>query len=368
MITPEALESLRKSGRDGVRRYVQDTLQSADSFAKIPKHEQDQMANRLVKVLDYLTDPLAGHGHLAKTAEAVVAKPHPGAQISSGAEGRPRGLATAQANPPGFGPAAQTAPDVFKRFVDTVDFPKFVSGLIEGVYTSIVRSSIQQMEAYSKLLEAVVKSTPEFAQDHVSPDQARGFLRDKFPRALKVEDGKLAMNADAEDKDKPDFKAFLDLQEELSVDDEDQEQKLMEAAQLKMARQRQQQIGQMVMMGINRIVVTEGEIKASVIFDVTAEDKVHREDERVRDNSDVKVDSSHSEDSSFWGTSSSSQDSVRTQVSTAHTRTAGQSDDKIKAHANLSGSVLVRFKSETFPLERLASSGEMAAAQERSKK
>ncbi|MGE5048247.1 MAG: hypothetical protein ACM3PC_06745, partial [Deltaproteobacteria bacterium] len=71
---------------------------------------------------------------------------------------------------------------------------------------------------------------------------------------------------------------------------------------------------------------------------------------------------------SFWGTSGSSSDTINTSVSTAHARTAGQSDDKLKAHANLSGSVLVRFKSETFPLERMASPDEMAAAQERSKR
>ena len=142
----------------------------------------------------------------------------------------------------------------------------------------------------------------------------------------------------------------------------------MEAAQLKMARQRQQQIGQMVMMGINRIVVTEGEIKASVLFDVTAESKAHSEAETGTDTTNTHFDSAHQDDSSFWGTGGSSSDTINTRVSTAHTRTAGQSDDKLKAHANLSGSVLVRFKSETFPLERMASPAEQAAASERSKR
>lgn len=363
MITPQAIEDLRHAGPDGVRRYVHETLLASESFEKLPKEEQGALANRMVKVLSYLTDPLAGHPHLADAASR-----------SAGAEAAPpeaplaAALADDKKQPPPFGPAAQAAPDVFKRFVDTVDFPKFVSGLIEGVYTSIVRSSIQQMEAYSKLMEAVVKSTPEFARDHVTPDQARGFLRDKFPTALKIEGGKLAMQDNVDDKDKPDFKNFLGLQEELDVSDEDQEQKLMESAQLKMAKQRQQQIASMVMMGINRIIVTEGEIKASVIFDVTAESKTHGETETGFDSTRTHYDAAHSEDNSFWGTGGSSSDTVNTSVSTAHARTAGQSDDKLKAHANLSGSVLVRFKSETFPLERMASPDEMAAAQERSKR
>ncbi|MGE5047954.1 MAG: hypothetical protein ACM3PC_05260, partial [Deltaproteobacteria bacterium] len=334
MITPQAIEDLRHAGPDGVRRYVHETLLASESFEKMPRQEQDALANRLVKVLSYLTDPLAGHPHLKEAAKR-----------SADAEAVPLAaapLAAALADdkkkqPPPFGPAAQAAPDIFKRFVDTVDFPKFVSGLIEGVYTSIVRSSIQQMEAYSKLMEAVVKSTPEFARDHVTPDQARGFLRDKFPTALKIEDGKLAMQDNVDDKDKPDFKNFLGLTEDLAVDDEDQEQKLMESAQLKMAKQRQQQIASMVMMGINRIIVTEGEIKASVIFDVTAESKTHTEGETGYDSTRTHYDAAHSEDSSFWGTSGSSSDTINTSVSTAHARTAGQSDDKLKAHANLSG-------------------------------
>ncbi|HZX94668.1 MAG TPA: hypothetical protein VFE90_09130 [Myxococcales bacterium] len=361
MITPQAIEELRHAGPDGVRRYVHETLLASESFDKLPRHEQDALANRMVKVLSYLCDPLAGHPQLAEAAKRGTDSGE--VPLAAALADDPR-----KKQPPPFGPAAQAAPDVFKRFVDTVDFPKFVSGLIEGVYTSIVRSSIQQMEAYSKLMEAVVKSTPEFARDHVTPDQARGFLRDKFPSALKIEDGKLAMQDNVDDKDKPDFKNFLGLTQDLAVDDEEQEQKLMESAQLKMAKQRQQQIASMVMMGINRIVVTEGEIKASVLFDVTAESKVHTEAESSRDDTQTHFDAAHSEDSSFWGTSGSSSDTINTRVTTAHARTAGQSDDKLKAHANLSGSVLVRFKSETFPLERMASPDEMAAAQERSKK
>lgn len=357
MITPQAIERLRHAGPDGVRRYVHETLLASGSFGKLPKPDQDALAGRMVKVLTYLTDPLAGHPHLADAARRSAAA-RPAAAL---AEEDPR-------KKPGFGPAAQAAPDVFKRFVDTVDFPSFVSGLIEGVYSSIVRSSIQQMEAYAKLMEAVVKSTPEFARDHVTPGQGREFLRDRFPNALQLQNGRLALQDDLDESARPDLKTFLGLQQELALDDEEQEQKIAESAQLMMAKQKQQQIAQMVMMGINRIVVTEGEIKASVLFDVTAESKTHGEQESGSDATRTATSTSSEQDKSFWGTGGSSRSNVNTSVSTAHARTSGQSDDKLKAHANLSGSVLVRFKSETFPLERMASPAEMAAAQERSKR
>ncbi len=42
--------------------------------------------------------------------------------------------------------------------VESVDFPAFVAQLIEGVFDSIVDSSIQQMEAYEDLLKDVAGS------------------------------------------------------------------------------------------------------------------------------------------------------------------------------------------------------------------
>ena len=44
-----------------------------------------------------------------------------------------------------------------------------------------------------------------------------------------------------------------------------------------MAKSRQQLLASMVMLGINRIVITDGSINAKVIFDMRAEDKAKRE-------------------------------------------------------------------------------------------
>lgn len=43
----------------------------------------------------------------------------------------------------------------FTTLLETVDFPGFVSSLIEGTFNAIVSASIEQMQAYADLLNAV---------------------------------------------------------------------------------------------------------------------------------------------------------------------------------------------------------------------
>ena len=46
----------------------------------------------------------------------------------------------------------------FDALVSAVDFPTFVAGLIEGVFGAIVNASIEQMQAYERLLASVAKT------------------------------------------------------------------------------------------------------------------------------------------------------------------------------------------------------------------
>ncbi len=110
-----------------------------------------------------------------------------------------------------------------------VDFPAFVSGLIKGVFGAIVNVSIEQMKAYGQLVAAVSKSLDKFRDENVSENEARDHLVKRFP------DLHVATTA----KKKP-------------------------AAIKRLATQRQQLLATMVLMGINRIVVTDGKIKAKI--------------------------------------------------------------------------------------------------------
>jgi len=136
--------------------------------------------------------------------------------------------------------------------------------------------------------------------------------------------------------------------------DEESERTLVNAAKLQMARQQQQQLSVMVLMGINRIVVTDGHINAKVVFDMRASDeaKRHAKAEML----DKQSDSASASSSTGWATnlvggySAGASHDHQTTVSSAVDDT---SESKAAAKAQLSGDVRIAFKSETFPLERM---------------
>jgi hypothetical protein len=350
---------MSESPNGDVRRYVRGLLEHADSFAALDPTERKQIAGALVKVMSFLTDPAGGIGK--EVAEAA------GAPVEALDLGTNQALKSRLADDPRTagsdfkGGAAREGAQVFKTLVAAVNFPTFVSGLIEGVYSSIVSSSIKQMQAYGKLLEAVAKSAEQFAQDNVSIESARSFVASSFPQAVIYDrmrpDTPLRLNDDIEDGSQPDFKLTLGMPENVPLD-EDNEMKIVLAAQLKLARQRQQQLALMLALGINRIIVTDGEIKASVMFDVKAHDEAARRSQASTYDSAAMT----REEGGGWFDDAHQ---VETKVSSAWSEEAEKSSSTLDAKAKLSGSVTVRFRSETFPLERLASGDELGALQEK---
>lgn len=336
------------NGRPPVASSVRDTLARSRSYRQLDPCAQQEVAENLEKTIRFLQE--AG-------APPELA----------------RGLAV--------GEAANAAADVTKKLVRDVNFPDFVKGLIQGVFTSIVESSVHQMQEYAKFLESVVKSVDQFARDEVHPEEARDYLTSKYPKALqktRTEDGesKLEIKPDVEEKDMPDFGAQFNLGESPDLGDKDGEAKLVGAAQREIAKQRQQLLATMVLLGINRIIVTDGEIRASVVFDVQSHERAtsEREAGNAKDSRDTsyKYDYQYERNRNFWGTttggSGTGSGSTNMTVSTEHASSKSTSEATLDAKARLSGSVLVKFRSETFPLERMTSPMELAGVQGKAQK
>jgi len=336
-----------------VRRMVRSMLESAPAYSSLSPADQKGLARRLVDVLSFISDPYA-----SLTAQALE-DPQANAALK-------QRLSQKQdfAGKDFKAGASEQGAQVFRNLVTAVDFPKFVSGLVEGVYTSIVSSSIRQMNAYGKLLEQVAKSVDQFAKENISEDEARQFVKSSFPGQIEIgDDGKLGLSeTDGGDKEQqpPDFKTVLQMQQNMELTEETEAQIVL-AAQIKMARQRQQTLAQMVAMGINRIVVTDGEIKANVLFDMKARDTAQRQTQ-----AGVSDTASRTQSSSGGGWFSDDWSDVQTQVSSAYSAEQEKSDSSLEVKAKLSGSVTIKFKSETFPLERLASGDERGAIQQKS--
>lgn len=113
------------------------------------------------------------------------------------------------------------------RLAADVDFPDFVSNLLNGVFDAIVDSSIRQMEAYAKLVAGVAKSLDEFTNENISDNEARDHLLDRLPQFFPKSSTRTKRR-------------------------------------VRLASSRQQLLATMVLMGINRIVVTDGRISAKL--------------------------------------------------------------------------------------------------------
>ena len=58
--------------------------------------------------------------------------------------------------------------------INAIAFPKFVADLIKGTYFAIIQATIQQMEAFGKLLANVAQTVDEFMASNITENQAPG--------------------------------------------------------------------------------------------------------------------------------------------------------------------------------------------------
>jgi hypothetical protein len=151
------------------------------------------------------------------------------------------------------------------------------------------------------------------------------------------------------------------------LSDDEQEARLVQAARLQMAKSRQQLLASMVMLGINRIVITDGLIKAKVHFHMDAKDVLSRGyTASTSDRNELRTKTDISASYSSWLSPvdlSSSTEIESLSVSTAESKQEDKSTSEAKVDADLYGEVKVNFKSDYFPMEKMANPQMIAAIQ-----
>lgn len=354
-----------------LERRLERAFRGSSSYRSLASESRRAMARDLGRVLAYLTRPLPGSEHA-----------------------------------PRYGAVGDTTAKVGEQFgniVRQVDFPKFVSSLVDSIFKTIINSSIQQMKAYQEMVESIAKSAEQYAQDEVSDDEASTYLKQRMPSAFNPSSPGLQL-ADGLDADNmPDFKSLLGNMAPASISSDSSAEKaqLLLAAKVELARGRQQMLATTVLMGINRIIVTDGSINAKVVFDVSAKDTSSGMSAHASTGSSQSTDtdeftakgqaslsrSSHYNNQTNYndrnwnhhyshGASSNynenytfdrNTEQVVTRVSTHANQDMNKSASEIQAKAQLTGEVRINFRSETFPLERLADAGGLELLQDKSK-
>jgi hypothetical protein len=212
-----------------VRPQVRDLLARSPAYTQLPPAAQRQIAAGTVRIGAYLAEP-----------ESLLANQLPGALAAI--------------------PARPSSQD----FLAEINFPDFVSSLIHGVFQAIVTASIDQMNAYAELVKSVSKTLDQFANDSLSDDFSREWLAATYPDCFErvPRSHRLRLRPGCNSQQALPSLNLLPLDNVLdALTAEDIEKKLVPAARRRLAATRQQLLATMVLMGINRIVVTSGTIQ-----------------------------------------------------------------------------------------------------------
>jgi hypothetical protein len=249
---------------------------------------------------------------------------------------------------PGASPAPkEKATDAIGRraaaLADAIDFPTFVANLVHGTYDAIVDASIKQVESFADLVGAVAKPLEQFTQENVTSGQARAWLVEQYPHDVTlVQDGndyKLApLTRPGEEGEIP-APAWL---ADFGADGSEFSSDTLESAVLPKARERVAQhrlstLSTMVLLGMQRVVVKDGTIAASLNFQAKARDRAALQYATSNDPNTGQT---------TWGARGAGD--VVTTVSTVAVNAQTDSD----LRATLTGKVSINFASETLPLDR----------------
>ncbi len=264
---------------------------------------------------------------------------------SPSSTGRPGGAPVAT---PPAAPATPARKTPFEQFaatgdaVDAINFPGFVASLIQGTFQAIVDATAQQLREYADLVGNLARSVDDFARDHVSNDQVRAHLSKHrelhhvAPPPGSGAETSLAVSADAEGTS-PDWLADYGLDGEALTADL-VAGPLFQAGRMQLAEQRMSTLASMVLMGINRIVVSDGDVRAKLQFHANVREKTDAELATAQMGQGIAE--------------RSSAPTASLMVTTVKANTQAEASLK----ANLSGEVRITFRTETFPLERFADS------------
>lgn len=336
-----------------IQQAVDRLLESAPAYKRLHPSRQLEMRGDLTKVASYI----AGYPDLAlegpwasQMAPDLKSALAPRQQQPAPSQGS--APAASPAPSPGSPAPSQGSPtsrvgDVAKATLNAIDFPQFVSSLIQGTFQAIVESHIQQMEAYATLLKNVAQTVDRFMVDNISNGMARDFLADQFDGFISRDTSsgqpRLRINKDSvPEGEMPSFFKDLGLSSPDDLDEDTVEQNVVPAARKYLAQQRQQTLATMVMLGINRVLVEDGEISAKLQFHIDASESTK-----------IKFDETKTTTGTMSGRAGRNPFSANAVLVNTSSLNA-QSD--INVRADLTGQVKVKFKSDAFPLERFADS------------
>lgn len=318
--------------KEKARAFARDTLSNSPAFRGLDKQTQFKMYNDLVQ---QKVQELSANGR-------------------SGAMGIPAYLQPQIRNKKGPQDAMDLLnPDVHKNdnldragdrmgdFVDKVDFPAFVTDLLKGVFDANLEVTQKQMTQYGELLKQASKDISHFI-NQIDDTAAFRYLVDNNSNEFGLsfpsfeEEGKAVILTDKEGN---------------AVDTEDSKIKgMIMNSKIAMAKENRAMLREMLMMGLQRLVVEEGEVEASVLFQINSKSNIARGEQGRMNREMASKQYDFGFNPLFVGASKGVTERKETQISVASLNSTQQDE----MSAKLAGKVRIKFKSDYFKLDNFA--------------
>lgn len=328
-----------------IRGAVRDVLEQAPGYRALSEADRRALAHAMVRV---------------STLAAQLIEDEDGAPDAAAPAAQP--LARAQSQP-GFGAAADRIAQTTQNVLNAVSFPRFVTDLINGVFRAMLDSNQTQMQQYVNLLNAVSASTEGFEGAQFGLMRVRQWLADQFPEAIEydapeIEPGeapdpdeiastRLRLRSGASMPPLEVIRATLGMAPEDPLEAGTPEQ-LVPLARRHLARQRQQMLATMVMMGMQRIVIDSGKINAAMRFHIDTRSAANQ-DQGSQTSLHNRIKGGGSFGMGPWGASAEVENTIG-YVSTQRT----QATEEMNTDLELNSSVELNFRSDYLPLNQMA--------------
>ena len=235
-------------------------------------------------------------------------------------------------------------------FVRNVDFPGFVRDLLKGVFDANLAVTLQQMKTYIDLMKAATQSVAKFV-NAIDNTAAFGYLAEN-----NSDEFSLTLDEDDKDESGQPKPALADKEgNKLDLGDNEIKARIMDA-KIAMAKEQRALLRETILMGVSRLVVERGVVKASVLFDIKATEDMRKKDKAAIKDSDATT-ASHTMGTGLIGRLVGGGDTGVTNAR-RHTEislSSASSKSTTSLEAKLAGSVEIVFKSDYFKLDNFAS-------------
>lgn len=231
--------------------------------------------------------------------------------------------------------------------VQDVDFPGFVRDLLTGVFDANLDANERQMEAYRDLLKEATREVSSFVNDIDDESAMYRLVQDNNQFQLSFPDSGFPDSGFSDSDSSNQALPTITDKDGQEIDSNEIKAKILDT-KLAMAKERRTLLRETLLMGISRLVVEKGTIKASVEFKIRASEGTKTQ-QRAQENVQ-KTSRSQLAAGGLWGLFGGyKREKIKktSQISIATSNSQTSTD----LSTTLKGSVEIQFKSDYFKLD-----------------